>query len=139
VAQQQQSLLDDWTEASVGINSLIFLKDGKPAFLHPPPSQNGWLIEIIAVQLVWRTVKDASFTFLHTRKLNQDPLENAFGAICSYFGFNNNLAVGQFLDAQKTSISNGFAYKGLCVTNYKDDGVTLLGNLQSLFRAPDSA
>jgi hypothetical protein len=68
----------------VGINSLIFLEDGKPASLHPPPSQNGWQIEITAVQLVWRTVKEAGFTFLHTRNLNQDPVENTSGAFCSY-------------------------------------------------------
>jgi hypothetical protein len=67
VAQQQQHpYRDHWTEASVGINSLIFLKDGKPAFLHPPPSQNRWLIEITPGQLVYRTVKKVSFTFLHT-------------------------------------------------------------------------
>jgi hypothetical protein len=48
--------IDHWTEASVEINSLIFLRDGKPAFLLHPPSQNGWLIEITAVQLVWRPV-----------------------------------------------------------------------------------
>jgi hypothetical protein len=42
--------IDHWTEASVGMNtSLIFLKDGKPDFLHPPPLQNEWLIEISAV------------------------------------------------------------------------------------------
>jgi hypothetical protein len=35
--------------------------DGKPALSHPPPSQNGWLINIIAVQHVWRTVKEAGF------------------------------------------------------------------------------
>jgi hypothetical protein len=48
------------------INSWIFLRDGKPAFLHLPPSQKGWLIEITAVQLVWRTVEEAGFTCLHT-------------------------------------------------------------------------
>jgi hypothetical protein len=41
------------------INSWIFLKDGKSTFSHPPPSQNGWLINITAVQHVWRTVKEA--------------------------------------------------------------------------------
>jgi hypothetical protein len=33
--------IDHWTEANVGINSLILLKDGKPALLHPPSSQTG--------------------------------------------------------------------------------------------------
>jgi hypothetical protein len=85
-----------------------------------------------AVQLVWRTVKVADFMFLHTRHLNQGPLENTSGAICSYCGFNNNLAAGQFIDAQKTSIINGLAFRGLCVPNCEDDGATLLYNLQLL-------
>jgi hypothetical protein len=41
------------------INSWLFLKDGKPAFLHRPLLWNGWLIDITAVQHVWRTVKEA--------------------------------------------------------------------------------
>jgi hypothetical protein len=98
-----------WTKASIGINSWIFLKDGKPAFSHPPPSQNGWLINITAVQHVWRTVKKAGFKCLHTQNLNQDPFENTFGNICSYCGCNSNPAVGQFVDALKTSIVNGLA------------------------------
>jgi hypothetical protein len=64
--------MDHFTEASVGINSRILLKDDKHAFLHPLSSHNGWLIEINAVQLVWRTV-------LHTSNLNQDPLQNTWG------------------------------------------------------------
>jgi hypothetical protein len=55
-----------WTKASMGINSWIFLKDYKPAFSHPLPSQNGWLINITAVQQVCRTVKGAGFKCLHT-------------------------------------------------------------------------
>jgi hypothetical protein len=50
-----------WTKASMGINGWIFLKDCKPAFSQPPLSQNGWLINIIAVQHVWRTVKETGF------------------------------------------------------------------------------
>jgi hypothetical protein len=34
------------------IKSWIFLKDGKPAFRKPPPSQNGWIADIEAVQHV---------------------------------------------------------------------------------------
>jgi hypothetical protein len=46
-------------KASMGINSWIFLKDGKPAFLHPPPPKNGWLVDITAAQHMWRIVKEA--------------------------------------------------------------------------------
>jgi hypothetical protein len=47
--------------------------------------------------------------------------------------------VGQFIDVQKTSIIIGLCYRGFCVTNCEDDGATLLDNLQSLLRVPDSA
>jgi hypothetical protein len=128
-----------WTKASMEIKSWIFLKDGKPAFSHHPPSQNGWLSNITAVQHVWRTVKEAGFTCLHIRNVNQDPLENTFGVIRSCCGCNSNPTVGQFVGALKTSIINGLAFRGLCGTNCEDDGATLLDNLQSLLKAPDSA
>jgi len=49
----------------------------------PPPSQNGWLITSGAVQHVWRKAsEEPKFIFLETRNLNQDVLENTFGAIC---------------------------------------------------------
>jgi hypothetical protein len=84
-------------------------------------------------------VKEAGFKCLLTRNLNQEPLENTFGAIHSYYCSNNNPTVGHFVDALKTSIINGPAFRGLCETNCEDDGATLLDNLQSLFRAPDVA
>jgi hypothetical protein len=93
----------------MGISSSIFLKDGKPAFSHPPPSQNGWLVNITAVQHVWRTVKEADFKCLHTQNLNQDPFENTFGDFHSYCGCNSNPTVVQIVDALKTSIINGLA------------------------------
>jgi hypothetical protein len=48
----------------MGIKSWIFLKNGKPAFSKPTPSQNGWLIDICAAELVWRTLKGAGFDCL---------------------------------------------------------------------------
>ena len=43
-----------WTKASMGIKSWIFIKDGKPVSKKPTASQNGWIIDIGAVQHVWR-------------------------------------------------------------------------------------
>jgi hypothetical protein len=83
-------------------------------------------------------MQEASFKCLHTRNLNQDPLENIFGAIRSYSVSNNNSTVGLFVDALKTSIISGLAFRGVCETNCEDDGATLLNNLQSLLRAPDA-
>jgi len=55
-----------WTKASMGIKSWIFLKDDKPAFRKPTPSQNWWITDIGAVQHVWRTWKSAGFHYLQT-------------------------------------------------------------------------
>jgi hypothetical protein len=77
---------------------------------------------------VRRTAKEKDFTCLHTRKLNYDPLENTSDATCSYCGGCNSKAnVGEFVDDQKTNI-NDLDYRGLCGTNCKDDGATLLDN-----------
>jgi hypothetical protein len=73
------------------------------------------------------------------QKLFDDPLENTFGAIRLNCGCNNNPTVWQFVDALKTSIINGLAFRGLCGTNCEDDGVTVLYNLQSLLRAPEAS
>jgi hypothetical protein len=40
-----------WTKAAMRIKSWIFLKDGKPAFSKPTPSQNGWLVDNSAAEL----------------------------------------------------------------------------------------
>jgi streptogramin lyase len=50
-----------WNKTSMGINSWIFLKGGKPAFKKPTPSQNGWIIDTVAVQHMWRRLRSAVF------------------------------------------------------------------------------
>jgi hypothetical protein len=52
------------------------------------------------------------FKFLDTRNLNQDALENTFGAIRLHCGSNNDPS-----DALKTVIINGLAYISLYGTN----------------------
>jgi hypothetical protein len=66
--------------------------------------------------------------------LNQDPLENTFGAIRLHCGSNNNPTVGQFVDALKSSVINGLGFRGLRGTNCEKDDTSLLNNLHSLLR-----
>jgi hypothetical protein len=117
----------------MGIKSCIFLKDGKPAFKKLPPSQNGWIVDIGAIQHLWRTLRSAGFHCLETRSLNQDPLENTFGVIRLHCG-SNNTTVGHFVDALKDSIINNLAYAGLRNANCKDDDTEVLDNLHSLLK-----
>jgi hypothetical protein len=65
------NLLYHWPTRSTLRYWQIFLKDGNPAFFHPPPSHTGWLIAISAAQHVWRRVKEAGFKYIHTRNLFQ--------------------------------------------------------------------
>jgi hypothetical protein len=116
------------------INSWIFLKDGKPAFKKPTPSQKWWIIDIGAVQHVWRRLKNAGFDYFETQSLNQDPLENTFGVNCFHCASNNNPTVGQLVDALKTSIINGLAYAGLRNANWEGDDTELLDNLHSFLK-----
>ena len=88
--------MEYWRSAIDKVKTWTFLnKESEP--MCPPPSQTGWLIIIGAVQHVWRKVSEEhKFKFLETRKLNQDALENTFGAIRLHCGSNNNPSVGQF-------------------------------------------
>jgi len=53
-------------------------------------------------------------------------------------GLNNNPSVGKFVDALKTFIFNGLAYKSLYGTDCEDDGASLLDKLH-LFLKPSYA
>ena len=70
--------------------------------------------------------EERKFKFLETRNLNQDALENTFGAIRLRCGSNNNPSVGQFVDSLKRVIINGLSYRSLFGTNCEDDGASLL-------------
>jgi hypothetical protein len=116
-----------------GTSAVNFNKKSEP--MHPPPSQTGWLITIGAVQHIWRKVSEEhKFRFVETRNLNQDALENAFGAICLHCGSNSNPSAGRFVDALKTVIINGLAYRSLHGTNCEDDGASLLDKLHSFLK-----
>jgi hypothetical protein len=59
--------------------------------------------------------------YFGTQRLNQDPLENTFGAIHFHCDSNNNPTVGLFVVAPKTSTINGLLFRGLHGTNCKED------------------
>ena len=126
--------LEYWRNAINKVKNWTFLNKKSERIL-PPPAQTGWLITIGAVQHVWRRVrKEKKFKYLETRNLNQDALENAFGAIRLHCAANNNPSVGQFVGALKTVILNGCTYKGLYGTACEDDGASLLDNLHSFLK-----
>lgn len=60
--------------------------------------------------------EEERFKYLETRNLNQDALENIFGAIHLHCGSNNNPSLGQFVCALKTVIISGLAVEVLTQT-----------------------
>ena len=62
----------------------------------------GWQLSISAVIVLWNDVKSVcGVTYLCTRQLNQDPLENCFSFIRAKGGFCANPDPKQFADAYK--------------------------------------
>lgn len=68
---------------------------------------------------------------LRTRALNQDALENLFGAIRNGCGCNDNPTAVQFVASLKTQILNGLTNQGLAGSNCQEDNNFLLSNLLS--------
>lgn len=62
---------------------------------------NGWKITINSVQSLWETLKSKNYSFLLTRNLNQDCLENFFGLIRNCCGNSRNPTPIQFCRAFK--------------------------------------
>lgn len=69
-----------------------------------PPSQDGWLRTMNAIELIFKNLKNYNINTLCVRRLNQDPLENCFEYIRSNCNCNPNPTLVQFIAALKTSI-----------------------------------
>lgn len=46
-----------------------------------PPSQDGWIQTMNAIEKLWKNLQAKNIKSLSTRRLNQDPLEDCFGCI----------------------------------------------------------
>ncbi|XP_047036130.1 uncharacterized protein LOC124641914 [Helicoverpa zea] len=104
-------------EMKLFFNSLKFI-----GCTRTPPSKEGWVWTLNAVELLWNKLrnKHPNIQSLATRRLQQDPLENLFGCIRSNCGANYNPTAGQFVAALKTSILSNLAHlsTGNCESDY---------------------
>lgn len=97
-----------------------------------PPSQNGWIQTINAIERLWKNLQKLEITSLATRRLNQDPLENFFGCIRYSCGSNNNPTYQQFVAGVKTAIISNLRHSGRN-KNCEDDTAVLANNFKSFF------
>lgn len=94
-----------------------------------PPSQDGWLRTMNAIERIFKNLKKYNINTLCVRRLNQDPLENCFGCIRSNCGCNPNPNSVQFIAALKTSIITNLINNNKN-RNCLDDNNDILDNLK---------
>lgn len=97
-----------------------------------PPSQIGWLTSLRAIKALWYQLHtQKGFSSLRPRSLNQDALENLFGAVRGGCGSNDNPTVVQFSGSLKAQILNGLTNQALSGSNCIEDDHFVLSDLRT--------
>jgi len=127
--------IEFWNDAVSVIEGFKYTdKDGKTI---RPWSQDGWLVTLKALIILWDLLSSMRFEvpilYLATRYISQDPLENLFSLVRSNCGNNHTPNTVQFVGSLKTCIVNGLAYADINRgSNCQSDDMGLLSNLQTL-------
>ncbi|KAJ8915349.1 hypothetical protein NQ315_008236 [Exocentrus adspersus] len=116
------------------LNSQWFQHDGAPA--HSTLAILDFTALVGHAVHIWNDLRSNGFSSLRPRALNQDALENLFGAIRS--GCGDNPTVFQFIGSLKTQILNGLTKQALSGTNCEKDDNVLLSNLKSFLRVEET-
>lgn len=96
-----------------------------------PPSQLGWVKLLNGYERLWDNLsKKYNVSSIATRRINQDPLENAFGSIRSNCGSNDNPTVAQFIGGLKTALISNL--RNINNGNCEADTASLVENFQKL-------
>jgi hypothetical protein len=116
-----------WTEAKAVLRSIKFVRDGQEFV---PPTIKNWLKTVDGFLELWSRLQKVGFTFLITRNLNQDALENFFGCIRSHGVRNVNPTCTSFRTSFKSLIINNFVSPHSPGANCEED--VSMGALDSL-------
>ena len=104
-----------------------------------PPSKDGWIWTLNGIEKIFHALKQKhNIRSLATRRLQQDPLENLFGAIRANCGANSNPTSSQFIGGLKTTIISNLAHiqSG---NNCEDDNYnTIMSNFKDLLASPQT-
>lgn len=88
---------DFWQQAEIQINKWRFMKTARVS--QWTPSINGLLWCINGMRELWYLCRDLGHEYILTRRVNQDPLENAIGQLRDACGENRQPTVPQFESA----------------------------------------
>ena len=94
-----------WTEAKIIFNSMKFLlSSGK---VESVPTVSNWVWTLNGIQTLLKKLRvEYNINSVWLRHLNQDPLENFFGAVRSHGCRNNNPTCDQFESTFATLLIN---------------------------------
>lgn len=93
---------------------------------------DGWRISISSLIGLWNDLKDEGFSYILTRRLNQDPLENFFGTIRQQGGNSVNPTPVQFTRAFKKLFLMSFLQHSGAGGNCEEDFDELLVNIKEM-------
>lgn len=101
-SEEQLKQLDEFFRV---VDAWVFLdRQGKQSRL---PCQEGWLLNISALKMMFSELKCEDFRYLITTRLNQDSLESIFSSIRRTHGFNPRPNPVQFMSAVKKIVMTG--------------------------------
>lgn len=121
--------IEFWNEAIKVLKSIKFIKKRSPSV---PPSIKNWTLTIERTRGLWKNLKKEGHTYLKTKSLNQDPLENFFGQIRSLGVRYTNPNCFAFIGSYKTLIINNFFSVHSPGANCEKDPNVPLDNLNKL-------
>ncbi|XP_074040845.1 uncharacterized protein [Leptinotarsa decemlineata] len=76
--------LDFWNREALPLLDTMQFQKRSPRDQSRPPSLKNWSFILKNMKSIWSVLKSEDFSDLLTRRLNQDPLENAFGQLRSF-------------------------------------------------------
>jgi len=95
-----------WVEIKLWLNSLKFKRIKNNVHISRLPFQEGWTWTINATEMLWKDLRDEGYTYLPTRSLNQDLVENLFASVRYNCGNSRTTKAEQLEPALLTSLVN---------------------------------
>lgn len=121
------SHIEFWNEAIAVFDSMSFITSNSQRKI--PPCIKNWCLTLKSFKYIWSKL-NSTFKFLLPRNINQDPLENIFGAIRSHGIRNVNPTTIQFVGSFKTLLINNFSSLKSIGNCELDDTGDILDNLK---------
>ena len=120
---------DLWQNVLTWLDNVSFRHSTTGEKALPMPFVSNWKRTITATEMLWNDLKSEGRTYLPTRRLNQDPLENLFSVIRHNGGHRLQPTAFEFVPALKTALVNVVTHTGNC----EKDTDRMLLDLENLF------